>query len=89
MPLHDLGFGGFSVESPLAFTVGSRHDFRFIGPADMVVEISAETVYSRAADPQGGVAHRVSGFKYIVDSDETQRVVDLLIDAALSPISFE
>jgi len=89
MTVHDLGFGGFSVEAPLAFAVGSQHDFRFIGPEGMVVEIRAETVYSRAVGLREGMDHHLTGFKYLVDSDETKHVVDLLIDAALSPISFE
>jgi hypothetical protein len=89
MVVHDLGFGGFAVESPIAFAVGSRHEFRFVGPEDMVVGIRAETVYSRAVGLRDGMDHVLSGFKYVLETEDAERAVEILLDLAMSPISFD
>ncbi len=89
MIVHDLGFGGFAVESPIAFAVGSRHEFRFVGPEDMVVGIRAETVYSRPVGLRDGMDHVLAGFKYVLESEEAERAVEILLDLAMSPISFD
>lgn len=86
MSVHDLGFGGFAVESPIAFAVGSRHEFRFVGPEDIVVGIRAETVYSRAVGLRDGMDHLLTGFKYLLETEEAERAVELLLDIAMSPL---
>jgi hypothetical protein len=89
MTLHDLGFGGFAVESPLAFAVGTQHDFRFIGPEEMAVAVRAETVYSRAVGLRDGMDYVLTGFKYVLDTEEAERAVDALLDLAMSPLAFD
>ncbi|MEO8481283.1 MAG: PilZ domain-containing protein [Acidobacteriota bacterium] len=89
MTVHDLGFGGFAVESPIAFAVGSRHDFRFVGPEGMVVGIRAETVYARAVGLRDGMDHVLTGFKYVLETEDAERAVEALLDLAMSPISFD
>jgi len=88
MVLHDLGFGGFAVESPIAFAVGTRHEFRFVGPEEMAVSVRAETVYSRAVGQRDGMDHVLTGFKYVLETEDAERAVEILLDLALSPISF-
>jgi hypothetical protein len=89
MSVHDLGFGGFAVESPIAFAVGSRHEFRFVGPDEIAVSIRAETVYSRAVGLRDGMDHVLTGFKYILETEDAERAVEILLDLAMSPISFD
>jgi hypothetical protein len=86
--LVDLGFGGFAVECPIAFETGSRHEFRFVTAATVTVHMLAEAVYSRPSDPSDGMAHYVAGFKYVRRTEQDQRSIDILIDAANSPLQF-
>lgn len=86
--LMDLGFGGFAVESPIAFSPGSSHAFRFVTTAGVVVSIRAELVYSRPNGQQEGMEYFVSGFKYLMTTPEDERSIDILIDAANSPLTF-
>ena len=87
--LHDLGFGGFSVQSPVAFAIGSRHEFRFVTSTGVTALLSAETVYTRPLGPRDGMQHHLSGFKYLLTTPDVARTVDLLFDAAMAPLSFE
>ncbi len=86
--LHDLGFGGFAVESPIAFTPGTRHDFRFITEGDTLVAVTAETVYCRPSAMQDGMAYHLSGFRFVQTTEDGERAIAVLIDAALAPLSF-
>jgi hypothetical protein len=87
--LHDLGFGGFAVESPLAFAIGSIHEFRFFTTDAIVVSLRAEAVYSRSVGLRDGMDHFLSGFKYALGSDEAERAVEVLLDVAMGPLSFD
>jgi hypothetical protein len=85
--LLDLGFGGFAVESPLAFAPGTRHRFRFVTCSGMVVNLRADAVYCRAIGSEDGMAHHAAGFKYVIEGRGDQASVDILIDAANSPLT--
>jgi hypothetical protein len=87
--LHDLGFGGFAVESPLAFAVGSIHEFRFFTADAIVVSLRAEAVYSRSIGLRDGMDHFLSGFKYALGSDDAERAVEILLDVAMGPLRFD
>jgi hypothetical protein len=76
------------VESPIGFSAGSRHDFRFVTVAGLAVRVQADLVYCRPSGPHDGMEHYVSGFKYAVADDREQRAINILIDAAISPLSF-
>lgn len=89
LTLHDLGFGGFAVEGPLTFRAGSRHLFRFTTASGAAISLMAEAVYSREATADGGLDVRVTGFKYVLASADSERAVEALLDAALSPLSFD
>ncbi len=86
--LHDLGFGGFAVECPLAFTIGSLHDFRFVTEGGLAVRMSAEATYTRPVGPRDGLQHHLSGFKYSLKTTEAERAVGILMDAATAPLTF-
>ena len=86
--LMDLGCGGFAVESPIAFSPGTRHDFRFITLSDVAVSVRAEAVYSRPSGQHDGMEHFVAGFKYVIASPDDERSIDILIDTANSPLTF-
>jgi hypothetical protein len=86
--LVDLGFGGFAVESPIAFAPGTQHLFRFSTNKDVTVTLRADAVYSRPSGTHDGMDHYVAGFKYVVERSEDERAVDILIDAANSPLTF-
>ena len=86
--LVDLGFGGFAVESPIAFAPGTQHVFRFSTNNDVTVTLRADAVYARPSGRHDGMDHYVAGFKYVVERPEDERAVDILIDAANSPLTF-
>ena len=86
--LHDLGFGGFAIESPFSFITDSRHAFRFTTVGGLSTVLTAETVYSHPIGTRDGMDFYLSGFKYILDSEEASLAVQLLISAATSPLSF-
>jgi hypothetical protein len=88
MDLVDLGLGGFAVESPIGFSAGSRHGFRFVTVAGLAVRVQADLVYCRSSGPHDGMEHYVSGFKYVVTDAREQSAIDLLIEAATAPLSF-
>lgn len=88
LSLRDLSFGGFAVESPIGFTIGSRHAFRFTSESRLVVTTGAEVIYSRAIGPRDGMAHHVTGFRFTPDGPEGEQAVQLLIDVAVAPLSF-
>jgi hypothetical protein len=88
LDLIDLGLGGFAVESPIGFSPGSRHAFRFVTMAGLAVRVQADLVYSRPSGSHDGMDHFISGFKYVVADPNEQAAIDLLIEAATSPLSF-
>jgi len=85
--LVDLGFGGFAIESPIAFTPGSEHSFRFTTNAGVVVTLRADAVYARRSGSHDGMDHYVAGFKYRSGSPADEQTIDILIDAANSPLT--
>lgn len=86
--LRDLGFGGFAVECPLMFTIGSRHSFRFTTETGVVVQLHAETIYARPVGPRDGMTYCLSGFRFVPENPETDQAVQILLDAAVAPLSF-
>ena len=87
LALVDLGFGGFAVESPLAFSAGTQHGFRFTTNTGVTVLVKANAVYCRPSGPQDGLEQYVVGFKYAIASAHDQASIDILIDAANSPLT--
>jgi hypothetical protein len=87
--LHDLGFGGFAIEAPIAFTMASRHEFRFVTAAGMVVRVAADAVYTRPLGPRDGMQQHLTGFKFAMGAPDADQSVSLLMDAATSPLTFE
>lgn len=86
--LRDLGFGGFAVESPIAFTIASEHEFRFTTDSGLVVSTMAEAIYSRPAGPRDGMVHYVTGFRFAPEGAVTEQAIQILIDAAVAPLTF-
>lgn len=87
--LRDLGLGGFSVECPFSCTLGSRHEFRFVTDGGLAMRVLAEAVYSRPLGPRDGMQHHIAGFKFVHGTPGAERAVDLLLDAATAPLSFD
>jgi hypothetical protein len=85
--LVDLGLGGFAVESPIEFSAGSQHDFRFVTAAGVAVRVQADLVYCRASGSHDGMEHYIAGFKYAVTAASEQSAIDILIEAATSPLT--
>ena len=86
--LHDLGFGGFAVESPITFTSGTHHEFRFVTSSGLAISIMAAVVYSNPVGERDGMEHQLTGFRYVTGNDEADLAVSLLIDAAIAPLTF-
>jgi hypothetical protein len=86
--LRDLAQSGFSVESRRACVVGTRHMFRFVTDGGLAVRVGAEAVYSRPIESNREAVF-VNGFKFIADTPEASAAVDLLVDSATAPLSFE
>jgi hypothetical protein len=86
LSLVDLSFGGFSVESVLAFPPSTRHMFRFTTASGVAVNVRADAVYSRPSGMHDGADQFVAGFKYVVASQDDERGVDILLSAASSQL---
>lgn len=86
--LVDLGFGGFSVQSPFYFQTHGRHAFRFSTVDGIAVLINADVVYCRESTTEDGRPVYVTGFSFAVQSPKDQHAVNILIDAANSPLTF-
>jgi PilZ domain len=86
--LRDLAMNGFSVESTRACVVGSRYQFRFATEGGLAVRLRAEAVYCRPTDDNHGTTF-VNGFKFVADSPEAVAAIDLLMDSATAPLSFD
>lgn len=88
MPLRDLALSGFSVESARVCAVGSRYSFRFATEGGLAVRVKADAVYCRPADDRQGVTF-VNGFRFVADSPAAEAAIDLLIESAIAPLSFD
>jgi hypothetical protein len=88
LTLRDLGFGGFAVECPIVFTIGSRHLFRFTAESHIAVQVHAEAIYSRPVGPRDGMTHHIAGFRFTPEGPETEQAVQVLLDAAVAPLTF-
>jgi hypothetical protein len=87
--VRDLGRGGFSCESTVAFPPGTRHRFRFTTPSGAVVSIEATAVHCRLtrADAEGHHAY-VSGLEF-VSNEATEDAISVLIDTLSSVLFME
>ena len=86
--VRELGPGGFSIESPVPFPPGSRHQFRFITSQDEVILVEAAAVHTRPAAPAGEASRYISGFAFCHLEPETADGVDRLLEALTSPLQF-
>lgn len=86
LELYDLGFGGFAIESPIAFSIGARREFRFTTTSGAEVSLTAEAVHTTPVGSRDGMEHYRSGFRYLVQGSEAQTAVETLIEAATSPL---
>jgi hypothetical protein len=85
--VRDLSVGGFAVECPIGFSIGSQHEFRFTTDSGLVVSTVAEAIYSRPSGPRDGMAHYVTGFRFSSEGEVTEQAIQVLMDAALAPLT--
>ena len=64
----------------------ASHILADLGPE--AVRVQADVVYCRASGSHDGMDHYISGFRYAVTDGSTQAAIDLLIEAATSPLTF-
>lgn len=86
--VRDLGEGGFSVESPLPFRVGSQHLFRFTSDRGMVVFVSGRTIHNRLVPVLGQPGTYVAGFQFVFDGPAAERAVEALLGEVTSTLEF-
>lgn len=88
LALRDLALSGFSVQTSQACAVGRRYNFRFAIDGGLAVRLAAEAVYCRPGD-QSDDTRFVNGFRFVADTPEAEAAIDLLMDSATAPLSFD
>ena len=87
--VRELGAGGFSIESPVAFPPNARHQFRFSTPGGVEVILEATVVHSRPSIAADGKRSCITGFAFCHDSaHDAARAVDDLLGALTPTLEF-
>jgi hypothetical protein len=86
LTIREIGFGGFSSESPIQFELGARHLFQFTTADNREVLVTARVVYCRADGQFLWLPMFITGFAFVDDPErDTARDVGVLIDAMTEP----
>jgi hypothetical protein len=86
--LHDIGLGGFAVESDHPFAVRSRYPVRFTSPNGLDARVLAQVIHVRQVTDSDGQFRWLSGFAYVIDDDEAYAAVEAVLDHATACLSF-
>jgi hypothetical protein len=82
--VRDVGSGGFSIETPIPFPIGSLQTFRFTSPQGREFLVTARSVRSSATTSDGVMSH-LTGFAFERDGasgrDEIERIVESMASA--------
>jgi hypothetical protein len=83
--VRDVGSGGFSIETPVPFPIGSVQTFRFTSAQGREFTVAARSVRSSASPTAGGTLSHLTGFAFECDEasgrDEIERIVESLAGA--------
>jgi len=66
-----MSLGGLSMETEVAFPVGSVHDFSLTLGDGASVMVKGEVVYSRPASPPDGSPLFVTGVRFVDEGEDT------------------
>ncbi len=86
--LHDIGLGGFAVESDQPFAVRSRYPVRFTSAGGLDARVLAQVVHVRQVTDSDGQLRWLSGFAYVIDDDGAYAAVEAVLDHATACLSF-
>jgi hypothetical protein len=83
--VRDVGCGGFSIESPIPFPIGSLQTFRFTSVQGREILVTARSVRSSPTPTPDGVLSYVSGFTFERDDasgrDEIERILESMVSS--------
>lgn len=86
--LHDIGLGGFAVESDQPFTVRHRYAVHFTSPTGLDARLVAQVIHVRQVTDSEGQLRWLSGFAYVIDDDDARAAVEAVLDHATACLSF-
>ncbi len=90
LKIREMGRGGFSVESAVAFPPGARRLFRFTTHSGVQVIIEGAVAHSRQESPHSGDARHVTGFRFIHSRlTDTAADITLLLEATTGMPGFQ
>jgi hypothetical protein len=76
----DVSAGGFAIAAPIAFPVGSVHEFLLTRDDGVSLLVTARAIYSRpVVGPLDAAAH-MTGFEFVLEDARTWRAVEDLIE---------
>jgi len=87
--VREIGLGGFSIEAPLPFAIGSVHEFEFGIDGTPPVRLTGRTAHCRRLPGAADVAYYIAGFAFADQSDVATAAVEELFDRVAAVISFE
>lgn len=86
----NLGFGGFAIESPVAFAEDERQLVQFIKDDVLSVTLMATCRYCHPIGGRNGAPHYAAGFEFEHDeTGDTEAAVTMLVDIATSALAFQ
>jgi len=89
LAVQNISAGGFAVDSPIPFSSGTSHRFRFTTNDGRTILVHAQTVHCLRVRTPDGDTRYLAGFEFICepDDDRAREGIAALIDAALSALT--
>jgi hypothetical protein len=87
--VREISLGGFSIEAPVSFPIGSEHKFEFGLDGAPPVTLTGRTAHCRRLPGAADVATYIVGFAFVDQTDVAAAAVEELFDQVAAVISFE
>jgi len=86
--VREVSLGGFSIQAPMAFALGSTHEFEFDVDAHEPLRLRARVAHCRRVKGAADVATYIAGFAFVADSESVRAAIETLFDCVTAAISF-
>ena len=73
--VRDVSLGGFALESPIAFKVGSEHTFLFSTVDGRETMVRCECRHARTSTTGGGAPNCVAGFQFLPGQQDSLQII--------------
>jgi len=89
LSVRNISAGGFAIESPVAYQLGSQHLFRFTTIGNEVVFLNARAIHAHRVDHEAGPPFFVVGFSFVHDGTFAERAINRLLEAVTAALQIE